>query len=225
MAFDPSRGAPQRIATIGGGISGLAAACKLSPHHQIAPHEAEPRIGGHARTTTARLHGGQPVDTGFIVFIHVTQSCLTALFRDLDVPVKKSNMSFAVSLEGGRFECSLRSRHTLSGPGANLLSPGFHGLIRDLLRFKSEADAIPGPAIGGFRTGSISGEGSATPISPGSAEPSGLLRRAASLSFRSARRFGSCPTMRCPGSTGRINGERGGRERQFRGPPARRARA
>src|SRR5690606_38748062 len=71
MPFDLAKGCPQRIAIVGGGISGLACAWLLSLHHQVTLYESERRLGGHARTVLAGKRGDQPVDTGFIVFNHV----------------------------------------------------------------------------------------------------------------------------------------------------------
>ncbi|KGJ05833.1 Predicted NAD/FAD-binding protein [Paracoccus halophilus] len=141
MPFDVSKGAPQRIAIVGGGIAGLASAWLLSRAHRVTLFEAEPRLGGHARTVIAGRHRDRPVDTGFIVFNHVNYPHLTAMFRDLDVPVVKSDMSFGVSLDGGRVEYALRSANALFGQRRNILDPRFHGMIRDILRFNAGAEA------------------------------------------------------------------------------------
>ena len=151
MPFDLSHGAPQRVAIIGGGIAGLASAWALAGHHEVTLFEAAPRLGGHARTITAGLRGDQPVDTGFIVFNYANYPHLTGLFRDLDVPVERSEMSFGVSLQGGRLEYALRSGDALFGQRRNLLNPGFLGMIRDVLRFNAGAEeaarAKPGQSI------------------------------------------------------------------------------
>lgn len=141
MPFDLSHGAPQRIAIVGGGISGMAAAWSLCAHHQVTLYEAAPRWGGHARTVLAGQRGDQPVDTGFIVFNYANYPHLTAMFRDLDVPVEKSDMSFGVSLQGGRVEYALNTLNALYGQRRNLLHPGFHGMVRDILRFNAGAEA------------------------------------------------------------------------------------
>lgn len=141
MPFDVSRSAPQQIAIVGGGISGLAAAWSLSSHHQVTLFEAAPRLGGHARTVVAGRRGDQPVDTGFIVFNYANYPHLTGLFRDLEVPVERSDMSFGVSLSGGRLEYALRSGDALFGQRSNLLRPSFHAMIRDVLRFNARAEA------------------------------------------------------------------------------------
>jgi predicted NAD/FAD-binding protein len=63
----------QRIAIIGSGISGLAAAHGLNGHADISLFEAASYFGGHTHTVDItlptpegpRTHG---VDTGFLVF-------------------------------------------------------------------------------------------------------------------------------------------------------------
>lgn len=139
MPYDNRPDAPKRIAVIGGGISGLAAAYGLADQHQVTVFEAEPRFGGHARTVRAGARGDVAVDTGFIVFNYVNYPHLTALFRDLDVPVKRSDMSFGVSLNNGRLEYALRSLDALFGQRRNALNPRFILMIRDILRFNAKA--------------------------------------------------------------------------------------
>ena len=118
----------------------MACAWLLSRHHQVTLFETESRLGGHARTVLAGKRGDQPVDTGFIVFNHVNYPHLSAMFRDLDVPVTKSDMSFGVSLDGGRVEYALRSGNALFGQRRNIVDPRFHLMIRDILRFNAGAE-------------------------------------------------------------------------------------
>ncbi len=131
--------ARKRIAVIGGGISGMGAAYTLSPHHNVTLFEAEPRLGGHARTVTAGKRGDQPVDTGFLVFNYANYPNMADLFADLDVPVVKSNMSFGASIDGGRLEYGLASLNALFAQRVNALSPRFLGMVRDILRFNKNA--------------------------------------------------------------------------------------
>ena len=98
MSFDLAPQANSKIAVIGGGISGMAAAYLLSENHRVILYEAEPRFGGHARTVMAGIRGDQPVDTGFIVFNYVNYPHLTRLFQDLDVPVEKSDSRLSLSI-------------------------------------------------------------------------------------------------------------------------------
>ena len=140
MHVDPKFAVPQHIAIVGGGVAGLSAAYLLSQHHRVTLYEAEGRLGGHARTVLAGRHGDQPVDTGFIVFNYATYPHLTSLFRDLDVPVEKSDMSFGVSLDDGRLEYALRSADAMFGQRSNILSPGFHRMVREILHFNAVAE-------------------------------------------------------------------------------------
>ena len=131
---------PQRIAIIGGGISGLASAWLLGRRHRVTLFEAENRLGGHARTVMAGRNGDVAVDTGFIVFNYANYPHLTAMFDELDVPVQPSDMSFGVSMGGGKLEYAFKPENPLAGQYHNLLSARFYRMVRDILRFNGEAE-------------------------------------------------------------------------------------
>lgn len=143
------------IAIIGSGISGMGAAHLLYPHHTITVYEKAPRIGGHSRTLTVDAEGKSiPVDTGFIVYNEPNYPNLVGLFKQLDVPTHKSNMSFAASINRGAFEWCARDLNGIFGQRRNLFSPAFYGMVRDVLRFNRDALAIaqakPELTIGGL---------------------------------------------------------------------------
>jgi Predicted NAD/FAD-binding protein len=93
------------IAVIGSGISGLSAAWLLSSRHDVTLYEIDRRLGGHSNTVLAPTEGASiPVDTGFIVYNEVTYPNLTALFAHLGVETEATDMSFALSIDGGRLE-------------------------------------------------------------------------------------------------------------------------
>ena len=141
-------GARRRVAVIGAGISGLAAAHLLAPTHDVVLMEAAPTLGGHARTVLAGKRGDQPVDTGFIVFNRVNYPRLTALFEDLDVPVAPSTMSFGASFGAGRFEYALTSPAAIFAQRRNLVDPRFLRMLRDITRFNARAsDAVRDPEM------------------------------------------------------------------------------
>jgi len=141
MSFDAPISRPERIAIVGAGISGLAAAYELAPYHSVTVYEAEPRLGGHARTVTAGLRGDQPVDTGFIVFNYANYPNLTRMFHDLDVPVKKSDMSFGASIDDGAVEYGLRNLNALFAQRSNAARPQFIRMVRDIIRFNAKAES------------------------------------------------------------------------------------
>ncbi|MBL8584614.1 MAG: NAD(P)/FAD-dependent oxidoreductase [Rhizobiaceae bacterium] len=136
MSTDSSH--PLKIAVVGSGISGLSAAWLLSSRHEVSLFEAEKRIGGHSNTVDA---GHSFVDTGFIVYNEQTYPNLTALFDHLEVRSKPSDMSFAVSLDGGRLEYSGTGLAGLLAQPSNVASPRFWRMMRELLRFYRQAPA------------------------------------------------------------------------------------
>lgn len=153
MPFETFKGAPKRIAVIGGGISGMGAAHMLSRQNNVVLFEAENRLGGHARTVLAGRNGDQPVDTGFIVFNNANYPNLVKLFDELDVPIAESNMSFAASINGGSLEYGLETLNALFAQKRNVMSPKFLGMCRDVLRFNKHAVSVatdPEMTIGQF---------------------------------------------------------------------------
>ena len=150
MPFETSAPPARRIAVIGGGISGMAAAHLLASENAVVLYEADARLGGHARTVMAGKRGDQPVDTGFIVFNKVNYPHLLGLFEKLDVPVVESNMSFGASIGGGWLEYALRDLDGIFAQRRNLCSPRFLRMMRDILHFnaKTEAALRPGMTMG-----------------------------------------------------------------------------
>lgn len=133
-------GAGKRIAVIGSGISGLSAAWLLSQRHRVTLYESDARPGGHSNTVTLPpAMGGLPVDTGFIVFNEATYPNLTALFRHLGVATRATEMSLAVSMDGGAFEYSGSNLDGLLARRSNALRPRFWSMLRDIARFYREA--------------------------------------------------------------------------------------
>jgi uncharacterized protein len=141
MAFT-SGGNTQRqtIAVIGSGIAGMSAAWLLSQKHDVTVYEKNGRLGGHSNTVTVKTSlGDTPVDTGFIVFNDATYPNLIALFEHLGIETKLSDMSFGVSLNGGRTEYSSVDTSAFLCGGRNLVSPRFWSMTWDLLRFYRDA--------------------------------------------------------------------------------------
>jgi predicted NAD/FAD-binding protein len=133
-----------KIAVIGSGISGLAAAHYLREHAQVTLFEAGDYFGGHTHTVDVTLptpqglqtHG---VDTGFLVFNERTYPQLIALFKDLQVETSPSDMSFSVQVPASAthsaVEWSGSSLATVFSQTRNLVSPRFWGMLSDLMRF------------------------------------------------------------------------------------------
>jgi uncharacterized protein len=139
----------KKIAIIGSGISGLAAAHALRGSANITLFEAGSYFGGHTHTVDITLptvngsvtHG---IDTGFLVFNERTYPHLIKLFADLGVETAKSDMSFSVQVpqKNGALEWSGSNLSTVFAQRSNLLNPRFWRMLRDLMRFNKLATSI-----------------------------------------------------------------------------------
>ncbi len=129
-----------RIAIVGAGVSGMVTAHLLHPRHEIVVFEAGESAGGHANTirveTPEQTHG---VDTGFMVFNDRNYPNFERLLRQLGVAWQRSDMSFGVSDGRGDFEYNSASPNGLFAKRAHLLTPWFHRMIADLVRFNRTA--------------------------------------------------------------------------------------
>ena len=140
-----------KIAIIGSGIAGLAAAHRLQPHAAVTLLESGSYFGGHTHTVDVtldtpqgpRTHG---VDTGFLVFNERTYPQLIALFAELGVHTAPSDMSFSVQVPASagqpRLEWSGTSLNAVFSQRRNLLNPRFWRMLRDVLRFNRLATDI-----------------------------------------------------------------------------------
>ncbi len=131
-----------KIAVIGAGVAGLGTAWLLSRQHDVVIYERESRFGGHSCTVdVATPDGPQPVDVGFIVFNERNYPNLVALFEHLGVPTEESDMSFAVSLDDGRYEYA-SSYGGYFAQRRNVVRPSFLRMTRDILRFNRLAPRL-----------------------------------------------------------------------------------
>lgn len=129
-----------KIAIIGSGIAGLTSAYLLSRRHDITLFEAGDRIGGHTHTVNVTVEGkSYAVDTGFIVFNDWTYPHFIRLLGQIGVKFKPTEMSFSVCDENTRFEYNGNNLNSLFAQRRNILSPGFWGMLRDILRFNRQA--------------------------------------------------------------------------------------
>jgi predicted NAD/FAD-binding protein len=127
-----------RIAIVGAGISGLAAAHLLHREHEIVVYEANSYAGGHSNTVRVDTeYDTHHVDTGFIVMNDRNYPNFTRLLGRLGVTTQPTHMSFSVKGEEEDFEYSGTPRG-LFCQSRNILSPRFQRMIVDLLRFNRE---------------------------------------------------------------------------------------
>lgn len=137
-----------RLAVIGAGITGLSAAWLLGQKHEVVLFEAEPRLGGHSNTVTVSApEGSVPIDTGFIVYNTASYPNLIALFDRLGVATAETSMSFAVSMDGGRYEYCGSGIGGLVGQASNAASPAHWRMIGEIFRFFREASQVRASAL------------------------------------------------------------------------------
>ena len=128
------------IAIIGSGISGLTSAYLLNRSHAITLFEAGDWVGGHTHTVDVTVDGQHyAVDTGFIVFNDWTYPNFIRLLGQIGVGFKPTEMSFSVTDPDSGLEYNGNNLNSLFAQRRNLLSPGFWGMLRDILRFNKEA--------------------------------------------------------------------------------------
>ncbi|QTD32510.1 NAD(P)/FAD-dependent oxidoreductase [Pseudomonas fluorescens] len=129
-----------KIAIVGSGIAGLTCAYLLARRHDITVFEADARVGGHTHTVPVTVDGREyAVDTGFIVFNDWTYPNFIRLLGQLGVAFKPTEMSFSVNDPDTGLEYNGNNLNSLFAQRSNLLSPGFWGMLRDILRFNKEA--------------------------------------------------------------------------------------
>lgn len=129
-----------KIAVIGTGIAGNVAAWHLCKDHDITVYEAGSHVGGHTHTHDIVQNGSHyAIDTGFIVFNDWTYPNFIALLDEIGVASQPTDMGFSSRCETTGIEYNGSSLNQLFAQRRNILRPGFHGMIRDILRFNRES--------------------------------------------------------------------------------------
>ncbi len=136
-----------RIAVVGSGISGLAAAYHLIDVAEVTLFEAGGYFGGHTHTVDVCVNtpsgpSTYGVDTGFLVFNERTYPRLIALLKELKVETAASDMSFSVNVPNLGLEWSGSDLNTVFAQRRNLLRPAFWRMLADILRFNKLATAL-----------------------------------------------------------------------------------
>ena len=136
------------VAVIGSGIAGLGAAFTLKDYARVTVFEQNATVGGHSHAIDVTLDGKTwPVDVGFLVFNDRTYPQLIALFKELNVDIAESEMSFAVSLGPYDYEwCGSDQLSKALAQPSNVFKPRFWRMIKDMMRFNKEATNLAASA-------------------------------------------------------------------------------
>ena len=126
-----------KIAVIGSGIAGLSAAYYLSKNHEVDLFEKEDHFGGHSYTVEISNKEDNPinVDIGFIVFNHLTYPNLINFFKENEVEIEKSNMSFSVSVKNTLIEYCGNGLKGIFSNKSNLLNFKFIKMFIEIIKF------------------------------------------------------------------------------------------
>lgn len=133
----------ETLAIVGTGIAGLGSAYFLKNDFDLTIFDSADYIGGHTNTVIVEEDGVEiPIDTGFIVFNHVTYPNLLRLFQTLDVPTKKSDMSFSVQYDPTKLEFCGSGLSGLFAQKKNLFRPRYLKMLLEINRFNTSAPKI-----------------------------------------------------------------------------------
>jgi len=138
-----------RIAVIGTGVAGLGCAYQLRSHANLTLIERNHYVGGHSNTIDVREGTRNvPIDTGFIVFNKVTYPNLLKLFQELDVPIKKAEMSFSAQHVPDGIEYNGMSLKKVFAQRRNAFKPRFLRFLAQTMGFFKIARAsLTDPSI------------------------------------------------------------------------------
>ena len=131
----------KNILVVGGGISGITAACVLSKKHRVTLLERNDYLGGHTNTRVVNdpLNPELSVDTGFIVCNPRNYTNFYTFLDQLGIKRQDSDMSFGFSCQKTGLQYMGPSvTEFLKAPG-NLLNPRFVGMILEQQKFNRRA--------------------------------------------------------------------------------------
>lgn len=133
-----------RVAVIGGGIAGIAAAYHVQPFAHVTLYEARAVLGGHTDTHNLFVDDRTyAVDSGFIVFNTGNYPLFSRWLDDLGVASKRTVMSFGVSMADG-LEYGTTGLKALFCQPRNLARSGFLAMLGDIRRFYRRARELGG---------------------------------------------------------------------------------
>jgi uncharacterized protein len=133
----------RRIAVIGSGIAGLAAARGLAAHASVTLFEAADRFGGHAHTVDVSLGGRtHGVDIGFTVFNEDAAPKLAGLLAELGVATAPAEMTFSAQVPTAGIEWSSAGAAGVFAQPANVARLAFLNMLGEIPRFNHHALAL-----------------------------------------------------------------------------------
>ena len=133
-----------KIAVIGSGISGLSSAYYLSKKHKVDLFEKQDRFGGHSYTLDIKINEKEKVsvDAGFMVFNKITYPNLINFFKENEIEIEKSDMSFSVSIKGTNIEYCGKGLNGIFSNRGNLLNLKFVKMFFEIINFYKRCEKL-----------------------------------------------------------------------------------
>ena len=125
-----------RIAIVGSGIAGLAAARALAGTHEVTLYEASDRPGGHVVTIDA---GDVAVDIGFIVCNRENYPGFFRLLGELGIATRPTAMAFSVALPDDDLEWGSASLSALFADRRRIFDRRHWRFLVEVMRFLARA--------------------------------------------------------------------------------------
>jgi predicted NAD/FAD-binding protein len=138
-----------KIAVIGSGISGLSSAYYLSKKHKVDLFEKQDRFGGHSYTLDIKLNDKEKVavDIGFMVFNKVTYPNLINFFKENEIEIEKSDMSFSVTVKDTNIEYCGKGLNGIFSNRSNLFNTKFVKMFFEIISFYKNCEKLNSNSI------------------------------------------------------------------------------
>ena len=133
-----------KIAVVGSGISGLSSAYYLSKKHKVDLFEKQDRFGGHSYTLDVEYNGKEKVavDIGFMVFNKITYPNLINFFKENEIKIEKSDMSFSVNVKETNIEYCGKGLNGIFSNKLNLFNYKFVKMFFEIINFYKRCENL-----------------------------------------------------------------------------------